>query len=262
MNQDSLEKMELEMRLKNYSRRTIKSYLACVRSFLESGESDPKKFLMGKIEEGKAPETVNVYLQSIKFYYKVMGRSAEINIPFSRRNKKLPVVLSREEVQRIIDSISNLKHKTMISLSYGSGLRVSEVVNLRAGDLDFDRNLLIVREGKGSKDRVTLFPDKLRFILEQMSSVTNRDEFLFESERGGKLTSRTAQKVFENGLKKSGVLKHATFHSLRHSFATHCLENGVDIRYIQGLLGHSNIRTTQRYTQISRLKVSGIQSPL
>lgn len=267
--QSGLEKMRSELRLRHYSPKTERSYVRCAELYLkEKGspqfeENHLKSFLLAKLDNGAAPETVNLYLNAVKFFYKeVMGYRRKIELRFARRNLRLPVVLSREEIQRILESVQNKKHRCLLALAYGAGLRVSEVVNLKARDIDLDRNLIVIRDGKGGKDRIALLPEKLFVELRDLVSEKNGSEILFESERGGRLTTRTAQKVFEHALHKTGILKEASFHSLRHSFATHCLENGVDVRYVQTLLGHSNICTTQRYTQVTQISLAKIKSPL
>ena len=266
---EALESLKQELRLRNYSPKTIKAYLGCVNSYMRGGGglelnvSHVKSFLEAKLENGAAPETVNLYLHSVKFFYKeVLGYKGKIELRFARRNLKLPVVLSREEIGRILEGVSNKKHRCLLALAYGAGLRVSEAVALRVRDVDFERNMIYVRCGKGGKDRVTLLPEKL--LGELGCRVLGREEtqYLFESERGGMLHPRSAQKVFEAALGRTGIRKNATFHSLRHSFATHCLENGVDLRYVQTLLGHNNIRTTQRYTHVSNNSILKIRSPL
>ena len=150
----------------------------------------------------------------------------------------------------------------MVALSYGAGLRVSEAINLMVKDVDLHEFIIHLKKAKGSKDRITVIPKSLVNDLKVLSAGKKADDFVFESERGGKLTTRTAQKVFSNALKKAGIKKEATFHSLRHSFATHLLENGVDVRYVQELLGHQNIRTTQVYTKVTNPKLKNIKSPL
>jgi len=147
-------------------------------------------------------------------------------------------------------------------LSYGAGLRISEVVNLKVKDINLEELTIHLKNAKGKKDRITIFPEKIKNDLQNLITSKNLNDYLFESERGGKLTERTAQKIFEKALQQSGIKKEATFHSLRHSFATHLLENGVDVRYVQELLGHQNIRTTQRYTQVTNPKLKNIKSPL
>ena len=186
----------------------------------------------------------------------------KINLKFAKRTKKLPIVLSREEIARIIENIINKKHKLLISLSYASGLRVSEVINLKVKDLYFDELIIHIKRTKGDRDRITIFPEKMKNDLNNMIYSRDKNDYVFASERGGKITARTAQKIFEKALKKASIKKDATFHSLRHSFATHLLENGVDVRYVQELLGHRNIRTTQIYTQVTNPSIKNIKSPL
>ena len=199
----------------------------------------------------------------IKYFYReILGVRHRIDIKFAKRSKKLPVVFSRAEVGAILSQISNAKHRLMIALAYGAGLRISEVINLRAADVLTDELTLHIKEAKGKKDRITVISEKLKDDLRSFLAGKQGDEIVFASERGGKLSERAAQKVFENALRKAGINKPATFHSLRHSFATHLLENGVDVRYVQELLGHANIRTTQLYTQVTNPKLKNIKSPL
>ncbi|MDP2642510.1 MAG: tyrosine-type recombinase/integrase [Candidatus Peregrinibacteria bacterium] len=262
---------EREIIIRNYSPQTRKSYLACLREFFNfvgRDISSPdveiiKDFLKQKHLKNYAPETVNLYLNAIKFFYRdVMKCFCKIDIKFARRPLKLPVVLAKNDILKVIDSITNLKHRLMISLAYGAGLRVSEVVKIKVKDLNISEKIIYVIQAKGNKDRITILPEKLISPLIDFVAGRDKNDFLFESERGGRLTTRTAQKIFSNALLKSGVFADATFHSLRHSFATHLLENGTDIRYIQTLLGHQNLRTTQRYTQVSASSIRNIKSPL
>ncbi len=271
MQQKYLEQTSQELKLRNYSFKTIKAYLGCLREYFDFkkfnleriDEEKIKQFLLDKQSKNYAPQTINLYLSAIKFFYReVLKISQKINLKFAKRTKKLPIVLSREEIKQIINSIKNLKHKLIISLAYGAGLRISEVVNLKLKDIDFNELTIHLKNAKGKKDRITIFPEKIKNDLQNLITGKNSGNYVFESERGGKLTERTAQKVFENALRETGIKKDATFHSLRHSFATHLLENGVDVRYVQELLGHRNIRTTQLYTQVTNPKLKNIKSPL
>ncbi len=268
--QGHLEDVKNELKLRNYSSKTIKSYLGCLRDYFdfiglncEILDVDKiKKFLLKKQESNYAPQTVNLYLNAIKFFYReVLKDYAKIDIKFAKRNKKLPVVLSRDEINKIINATANNKHRLMVALSYGAGLRVSETVTLKIRDILIDELMIHVKDAKGKKDRMTIIPDKL--VAELRLLITGRDgnTYLFESERGGPLTTRSAQAVFYRMLQKTNIKKDATFHSLRHSFATHLLENGVDIRYVQELLGHNNIRTTQIYTHVTNPNIKNIKSP-
>ncbi|PIR66317.1 MAG: integrase [Parcubacteria group bacterium CG10_big_fil_rev_8_21_14_0_10_36_14] len=269
--QNYLDKTKRELYLRNYSQKTIKAYLLCLKhysNFIKNGieeanEEKIKEFLLHIKSKNYSPQTINLYLNAIKFFYKeIIGSYIKINIKFSKKSKKLPIVLSRQEIGDIIDNIGNKKHKLLIALSYGAGLRVSEAIDLKIKDVLPDENIIHIKEAKGKKDRITVLPESLKTELLILISNRSADSFLFESERGGKLTTRTAQKIFENALKKTGIKKDATFHSLRHSFATHLLENGTDVRYVQELLGHANIRTTQIYTHITNPSLKNIKSPL
>ena len=266
-----LEKTREDLKLRNFSPKTIKSYLFCIGDYLRAkGDNFTfvdmdfiSKFLLQKQDNGLSPNTINVYLHSIKFFYSEIIKSHfKIDLKFAKTASRLPVVLSRSEIEKIIDNIENPKHKLMVSLGYGAGLRVGEVVDLRAKDVNLEELVLHLKGAKGNKDRITIFPEKLKSDIIKLLNLKNGNDYLFESERGGKLTERTAQIVFERGLKAADIKKEATFHSLRHSFATHLLENGIDIRYIQELLGHANIRTTQIYTKVTNPTLKQIKSPL
>ena len=269
--QGLMEKIEDELRLRNFSKKTIKSYLGCLRdyfSYIEIVKKEPdidliKKYLLKKQDRELSSQTINLYLQAIKYFYREVCKSKiDIDIKFAKTTSKLPVVLSRQEIERIIGKISNQKHKMIIALAYGCGLRVSEVINLKIKDLDINELIIHIKGAKGDKDRITIFPEKFKINIANLITGRGINEYVFVSQMGGKLTERTAQIVFERGLKAAGIKKDATFHSLRHSFATHLLENGIDIRYIQELLGHANIRTTQIYTKVTNPARKNIKSPL
>jgi integrase/recombinase XerD len=265
-----LKKLEDELSLRKYSPKTVKAYVACVKNYLKAkgdnfGYVDIdfiKKYLLSTVEKGKSSQTTNQNLQAINFFcWNVLKYKEKIDIKFAKTPSKLPSVLSRDEIKKILSTINNEKHKLMIALAYSGGLRVSEIINLKIRDIDLAELIIHIKNAKGNKDRITVFPEKL--VADVGKLIANKDfnDYVFTSERGGKLTERTAQKVFEKALKKSGIKKEATFHSLRHSFATHLLENGTDVRYVQELLGHSNIRTTQIYTKVTNPKLKNIKSP-
>ena len=269
--EDLLANIENELKLRNYSRKTIKSYLGCLADYFRFSKvinKNPdiakiKEFLLAKQDAGQSSQTTNVHLHAIKyFYHEIMKSSSSIDIKFAKTPNKLPAVLSRHDIKRILDAVSNEKHHLMISLAYAGGLRVSEITSLKVKDVNLDDLTIHLKGVKGNKDRITIFPEKLRVKIEKIIGGKGGNDFVFESERGGKLSERTAQKIFENALYKTGIKKEATFHSLRHSFATHLLENGVDVRYVQELLGHANIRTTQIYTKVTNPALKKIKSPL
>ncbi len=266
-----LQYAEKELRFRNYSRSTIKSYLWCLREFLSftlSASENPipetiKDFILKKNEQGLSPQTLHLYLSAIQFFYKkVLHKDFDVKIPYPKRSRRLPQVLSREEIAKILQTLSNQKHRLLLAMAYGSGLRVSEVLRIRVSDIHFAELHLYVCESKGRKDRLTVLPAKLLPELSDFIKEKSPFDFLFLSERGGKLTPRTAQLIFHKACQRAQIHKPATFHSLRHSFATHLLENGVDIRYVQELLGHKSLLTTQRYTHLTYFALQNLKSPL
>lgn len=260
-----------ELKIHDYSPKTIKSYVNALKKYfthkrenLEQLNVDNiKDFLLNCKDNGVKAKTRNQYLSAIKFYYyRVNGVKDKIEIRFAKRAKNLPVVLNRSEIDEVINAADNQKHKLLLTVAYGAGLRVSEVVNLKVKDINVENLTIHIKSSKGKKDRITVFPICIKESLNRIICAKNSNEYVFSSERGSKLTTRTAQKIFSKAMKRTSIKKDATFHSLRHSFATHLLENGTDIRYVQELLGHSNIRTTQRYTQVTNPQLQNIKSPL
>lgn len=263
-----------ELRLRRYSPKTVSNYSYYLREYFlflhRLGESpEPlntarvREFILKQHRRGLASSTINLCLNAIYFFYRsVLKDFRKIDVHYSKRPQILPEILTRAEIEQILNAIQNRKHRLMIALAYGAGLRVSEVISIKIRDVRIDELLLCVRRGKGFKDRMTIIPEKLTASLREFMADKNGSDHLFISERGGKLTIRTAQKIFERALWKTGIIKQATFHSLRHSFATHLLENGVDVRYVQELLGHRDIKTTQRYTRVTNPAVRNIKSPL
>ena len=260
-----------ELKLRNYSPKTIKAYTFVAKDLYlyfkkplrELSTGEIKDYLLKKQARSLASQTIALYVNAINFIFReIYKKDGFENLKHPKKTQKLPVVLNREEIKKIIDNIDNLKHRLMIALAYGAGLRVSEVVRLKVLDIDFDELTLVVRQGKGKKDRLTILSKNIRSDLEKIIIGKKNNDYIFESERGGGLTEMSAQKVFYTALKKAGIKKPASFHSLRHSFATHLLENGVDVRYVQELLGHANIRTTQIYTKVTNPSFKNIKSPL
>ena len=268
-----IKRLQDEMKLRNYSPRTLKMYTQCVEYFLkyrirteeniQTIDRDLiKKLVLHLQKKWKAPKTVNLYKSAIMFFCnEVLWLNLE-KLPLAVQARKLPVVLSKEEISSLISSYKNPKHKLMIELAYGCGLRVSELINIKIQDLDLDRRALMIRNSKRAKDRQVLLPNTLLLRLQAIYEQKSWNDYLFESQRWGKLTTTSLQHIFKQWCRRVWIKKPATFHSLRHSFATHLLENGVDIRYVQELLGHSNIKTTQIYTHVMRKDVLNIQSPL
>jgi site-specific recombinase XerD len=204
-------------------------------------------------------------ISAIKFYFeKVLRRETKkyyFEIP-RRTENKLPIVLSKREVKKIIDCAYNLKHKTILSTIYSTGLRLSEAVNLKIADIDSERKLIYVRGGKGKKDRTTLLADELLILLRKYFVIYKPKVWLFEGKDEGQYSKRGIQKIFYDTLRKAKIDKKASVHTLRHSFATHLLEQGEDLRYIQKLLGHRRSQTTEIYTHITRTGMKNIVNPV
>lgn len=262
-----------ELIIRGFSRRTIKSYLSHNQRFLDwlgksardTSSQDIKDYLLYLKTKNYSNTSLNSVISSLKFYYgQILHRKLFFSIRRPKKEKFLPMVLTRSEIIKIINSASNIKHKLLLSLLYGSGLRVSEVVKTKISHLDLAGKSLFVKDSKGAKDRYTLLSGiSIKFLNIYLPKLSAEQKYLFAGQSGkSRLSQRSAQKIFENALNKSGIKKEATCHSLRHSFATHLLEGGTDIRYIQKLLGHQNIKTTEGYTQVARNFYQNIKSPL
>ncbi|MCF7794901.1 tyrosine-type recombinase/integrase [Patescibacteria group bacterium] len=266
-----LDKINKEFILGNYSFKTRKAYLLYIKEYIsfcnkynfKDKQVAIQEYALNKHKRDLAPQTINLALNAVKFLYlKVFKDKEKIDIKCVKRNKKLPVVLSKKEIEKIISVTKNKKYKLMISLSYACGLRVSEVVKLKVKDLNIKELLVYIKKSKGNKDRISILPEKLKKDLYNIISLKDVNDYIFESNRGDKLCTASIQKMFKKSLKIASINKKASFHSLRHSFATHLLENGTNLRYIQKLLGHNNVHTTQTYTEVSNPALKNIKSPL
>lgn len=262
--------LKRQMQLRNYSPRTIQSYTQIIRDLYrhtrrpmsELTKTDIEAYLLHRLNKDRvSTSTLSVTINAINYCLHHIYRKHSINFRHPKKPRRLPTVLTRQEISRLLQATLNSKHRLLLALAYGAGLRVSEVTRLTVADLDFDRGLLLIRQAKGHKDRITLLPYKLLSVLKKYTLRRRPGDLLFISNRGGPLSTATAQAVFRHSLRRADINKPATFHSLRHSFATHLLENGTDIRHIQELLGHASIRTTERYTHVSRQALSRIRSP-
>lgn len=259
-------KLVNELKLRGYSGKTINAYLFHVDKFVKSG-LEPKPFLLKLINDGKSKSTIRVTGFAIKFYLKHV-KSEEDNslnstineIPNMKEDKKLPVVLSKKEIVDMVIATKNLTHRLMIQIMYSAGLRASEIINLKWEDIDFNRNIIHLKLAKGGKDRIVMLSPKVKKSLVMFDG--KKEGLVFVSNRNKKYSLTTIEKVVSNAAKKAGIIKKVTPHSLRHSFATHLLENGTDIRYIRDLLGHSRIETTMIYTKVSNRDILRIKSPL
>ncbi len=269
-----LNDFKILLTIKRYSYSSIKSYSHALKTFFDAfSGTDPAYITVHQIEDFINSLVVDkkisqsyqkVLVGAIKlFYNEILRKNYDFNYLFpDRTEKKLPVVLSKMEVKLILDSINNLKHKAIISLIYGTGLRVSEAVEMQIGDIDSKRMVIRIRQAKGKKDREVMLPANLLLLLREYYKVYKPKKYLFEGQKGDKYSARSIQAILKQALRKAKVTKKASVHTLRHSFATHLLESGTDIRIIQQLLGHSSIKTTQIYTQVSSTKLASVKSPL
>lgn len=272
-----IESMKDHLVLKAYSKSTIKTYLNEMHQFLyrlgdiAADELTPghlKKYLVHCFEKLKLSEnTLHSRINALKFYYEqVLQRERFFwEIPRPKKPLQLPVLLNEEELSRLFNALSNKKHKAMLFTAYSAGLRVSEIVQLKLKDIDSERMQIFIENAKGKKDRyVNLSPILLDILREYFRQYSPRPRvYLFESEQTGQAYPiRTVQQIFSNAKQKAGILKEVGIHSLRHSFATHLLDKGTDIRYIKDLLGHFDIRTTERYLHVSKHQLVNIVSPL
>lgn len=254
-----------ECKLKGYSQKTINTYLYYIKNFISSKKTQ-KEFLLQLINKNKSNQTIRLANFAIKFYLKtIKNKNSKIkniinNLPNPKKEKKLPIILSKNEIKKLITSTKNINHRLIIQIGYSAGLRVSEIVNLKWEDIDFDRNLIHIKKAKGNKDRIVMLSSKVKNDLINLTQ--NKIGYIFLTNRNQRYTTRTIQKIIKNTAKKINLKKNITPHTLRHSFATHLLENGTDIRYIKDLLGHSNISTTLIYTKVSNKNIKNIKSPL
>ncbi|MBL85970.1 MAG: recombinase [Winogradskyella sp.] len=252
----------LKLELKRYSANTVKNYVSSFESFInhfkdkelnEINEADIRKYLQSMIKEGVSDSHVNLMINSIKFYYEtVLGMPNRFySIERPRKKKTLPKVLSKEEVLRMIDCTSNIKHRCIVALLYSSGLRRSELLKLRTTDIDSKRMVINIRGAKGCKDRLTVLSPSLLTDLRDYYREYRPEKHLFESPKGGKYSASSVLKIVKRAAIRAKVKQKVTPHMLRHSFATHLLEEGTDLRHIQLLLGHNSTKTTEIYTHVA-----------
>ncbi len=268
------EEMILKLREIRYSEKTIKTYRAAFEEFInyyyryEVNKIDEQmiiQFLRYLVMERKVSTSYqNQSINAIKFYYeKVLGGQRKFYfIDRPKKEKTLPTVLNEEEVKRLFANVDNIKHKCILMLAYSSGLRLGEIVRLRLVDIDRERMQIRVEQSKGKKDRYTKLAVKFLAILDLYLVQYNPKEFVFEGAKGGEYSPSSIQNTIKAVSKRANIEKNVTMHTLRHTFATHCLENGVDLRYIQSLMGHESSRTTEIYTHVTTKGFDNIKSPL
>jgi integrase/recombinase XerD len=269
--QEFLKKLEVELKISKNSEYTLRNYLTMNKKFLNYinknpeniTEDDLKIYIADNFSKRSAISTI-LFLSAIKYSFNsILGKDITLKIKRPKREKRIPSVLTKQEVLDLFKAISNKKSKLMISLLYASGLRVSEITNLKIDDLDFEEKIGHVRQAKGKKDRIFNIPEFLREELKKQFEKQKEfnQQYLFSGPKG-KISERNIQKIVKNTKEKAGIKKEVHPHTLRHSFATHLLENGTDIRKIQELLGHADLSTTQIYTHISTQELKKIKSPI
>lgn len=260
-----IELFKRELLLRRYSQSTIDTYCSCL------------KVIISKIGENPSIEEIKEFLLTIKnnsYHKQIVGcihkyfecvlkkKLSLKDIPYPRKEEKLPEILSQAEIQLIFNQIKNLKHKAIASLLYGSGLRISEVINLKISDIDSSRMVINIRGAKGFKDRQVQLPIELLELLRKYFTAFNPKEYLFNGQFGLKYSDRSINQLLKYYAKKAGIKKRVHAHKFRHSYATHLLDSGIDIYLIQKLLGHKKQETTEVYAKLSTQRISKIESPL
>ncbi|MBI2558649.1 tyrosine-type recombinase/integrase [Candidatus Woesearchaeota archaeon] len=267
-----LDKFETELKIRGFSKRTIEAYLYNCKRFIDFIKKDPKsvdendakQYVAYLMSERKfKPRSVNLALSSLKFFYnEILQNMAFNSVKAPKSEKKLPTVLTKEEIKKLLTAAENPKHRLLIEFLYSSGLRVSECVSLKIDDLDLSEKMGKIRHGKGNKERYIILSDSLiQHLNDYMGKKKDGSPNIF-SVNGRPITARQAQNIVKESAKKAGIKKRVFCHALRSSFATHLLEAGTDIRVIQELLGHSDLSTTQIYTKVSTQQLKKVKSPL
>lgn len=274
MHQEQIAKFKQLIVAKRYSPKTVSTYVSALTLFCDYFKNqnlrnltheDVFRYIEHRIKDDKISFSYQKQLVgSIKLFYKtVFGENINIDYIYPDRSSvKLPKVLSSHDVSKIIDSTENLKHRAILATVYGCGLRVSELVNLKLTDIDSKRMAVRIENSKGNKSREAMLPANLLRMLRKYYLEYKPIEYVFNGRDGGKYTVRSAQEVFKKSLKKAKLNRQVSLHTLRHSYATHLIEKGIDIRFVQELLGHKNIKTTQIYTHLTDYTKFKIVSPL
>ncbi len=273
-NQPALQALVETLQLKAYSESTLKTYRNEFAQLLYLLKAHPVEQLTPERLRGYflycvntlklSENTLHSRINAVKFYFEQVLRREKFffEIPRPKKPSILPKVISPADIKRLFAATPNLKHNTMLKLCYGMGLRVSEIVNLKITDVDSQAMQVLVERAKGKKDRYANLPESILTQLREYFKEYRPKKYLFEGQYGERYSIRSAQHVFKTALRKAKINKEVGIHGLRHSFATHLLENGTDVRFIQELLGHNDIKTTLRYTQVSEKSLRNIRSPL
>ena len=267
--------LQNRLKLQRYANNTIKSYCSYTQVFLEQMEkynrldeipiSEIELFIYRKvIQENISASYQRSLVGAIKKVFELVeNQKIELNYLYPKRKvNKLPTFFSQEEVRNLLNATENLKHKAILTTIYSCGLRLSELINLKITDIKSESDLLLIRQSKGNKDRIVALPDKLLELLREYYKVYQPKDFLFEGLKGMQYSDRSVQLILKNALNKSGVISKGSVHTLRHSYATHLIKSGIDVRVVQELLGHNDIRTTMIYTHITDVDKKNTPSPL
>ncbi|MBS3136232.1 tyrosine-type recombinase/integrase [Candidatus Woesearchaeota archaeon] len=287
-NDEIFRELLTELKIRGYSERTIKTYIYENMKFLDflKGKrkehqrpliAEPGKWLLHSITREdirdyeaylvsdlkKKPASVGLILSALKFFYStVLDRNIFYKISRPKRAKKLPTVINKWDISKMIELTSNKKHRLLIEVLYGSGLRVSEAVTLKRDDINPDQRFSILRSGKGNKDRQIIVSLKFRQTMRNyLKKREDSNKFLFNY-KDSHISTRQAQRIVRNAAVRAGIRSRVFCHALRSSFATHLLDSGIDISYIQALLGHERLSTTEIYTKVSVERLRDIRSPL
>lgn len=264
-----IQTLEVELKLRGRSEKTIRTYSMHLQHFFDFVRKEPdqvteydiKNYLKYLVYTKKCKNsTINLILSVLKFYFSELLKRHIISVKTVKVGRVLPKVLTKEEVLRLFESAGSERAKLILALLYGTGMRVSELCNLKVNDIEWSEGYGWIRGGKGKKDRLFILPKKIKKKLYKYVK-KHKKEYVFPG-RKGKLTERAVQRLVQRTAKRAGLEKRVTPHTLRHSFATHLLDDGVDIRKIQELLGHANLSTTQIYTYISTTALKSIRSPI
>lgn len=266
-------KLIMQMQMKGYSKSTVRNYTEALAALANFYKTSPdlltteqiRKYIHCRLtEKGVSKSWVNQFVSALKILFcEVLKREwNHLDIPRPRREKKLPVVLAREEVKKLIDVTINLKHRAILTLTYSAGLRLSEVSNLKITDVDSKRMTLRIAQAKGFKDRYCVLSPVALELLRDYWKRYRPSVWLFPTKPGHTVSQRTVQQIFKHALRKAGIQKKVGIHSLRHSFATHLMEQGVSLPIIQQLLGHKSLKTTSVYLHVQQYSIHAVKSPL
>ena len=268
---DMINKLRVELRLRGYTNETIRAYTSINKRFIDFikkdyndiNEDDIKLYFSRLIEKNLSSRTLALTRSALKFFYDDILKKGIVTIRTPKIEKNLPVVLTKDEIKKMLEMTENFKHKVILSLLYSSGLRVGECSRLNIDDIEFNEGIGWVRSGKGRKDRLFILSKRMKDMLkEYIEEYDIKKGYLFPSNKTDRhITERAIYKIVVNAGKRAGINKKIYPHTLRHSFATHLLEAGVDIRKIQELLGHSNLQTTQIYTKVTKKELKKVESP-